>query len=342
MQVNTEKTELALKTASSEINIFVTDAAKEVQALEDKYANLVPDASTKEGYADCKKVRRDLMPIKSGLEGARKTLKAPILEAGRLVDNTLNPLSTRVENLYKPFEAAYRAVDEEKKMREQRRQETIQEGFSKLDAALMSASGTTSTVIETIMEEVADFSIDRDVFMEKSDEAAKRHSEVMEKLGEMLLQATQIEEMQAKQAEIEAREKAIAEKEAAEAKAREEEQRKIAQAQREAEMQKAREEARKQAEADAEARHKKEMEEAEQRAKDAAENARLEEQKRAEAAAAKAKAEAEAREADIKHKSAVHNAILEAILVTGITEEQAKEVIKLAARHNAGSMYIQY
>ena len=213
MKVNTEKTELALQTASSEIQSFVTNAQDEVKALEERYKALVPDASTAKGYADCKKIRAELLPIKSGLDGARKTLKAPILSAGKLIDSTINPLMERVEQLYKPFEAAYREVDNEKKRKEEERLRSVRLAFDRLTDFIIGASGATSNVIETLIDDLADFDLDPKVFMERTDEAAAKHSEVMDKLAVMLMQARQQEEFAAKQAEIEAREKAIIEKE---------------------------------------------------------------------------------------------------------------------------------
>ena len=205
MEINTTKTELALKAVSTEIDAFIIDANAEVEALKAEYANLVPVADTANGYYHCKEVRKNLMPIKTKLENARKTLKAPILDAGKLVDSALKPLVEAVESLYKPFEMAYRAVDDEKKNREAKRQERIESGFNKMDQALVSAAGSTSTVIEAMIDEMADFSIDSNVFMEKSDQAAVRYSDVMSKLGEMLLQAHRNEELESKQAEMDKR-----------------------------------------------------------------------------------------------------------------------------------------
>ena len=205
MEINTTKTELALKAVSTEIDAFIIDAKAEVEALQAEYANLVPVADTNQGYEHCKQVRKDLMPIKTKLETARKTLKAPILDAGKLVDSTLKPLIEAVDALYRPFEAAYRAVDEEKKNREANRQAKIEAGFNQMDQALVSAAGSTSTVVQAMLDEMADFSIDSKTFMEKSDQAAVRHGEVMQKLSEMLLQAIKSEEVESKQAEMEAR-----------------------------------------------------------------------------------------------------------------------------------------
>lgn len=342
MQVNTEKTELALKEASSEISIFVTDAETEVQALEEKFSSLVPDASNKEGYQHCKSVRADLLPIKTRLETARKTLKAPILAAGKLIDGSMNPLAERIENLYKPFEHAYREVDNEKKRKEEERQQKVRLAFDRLTDFILTASGSTSTVIETLIDDLADFDLDPKVFMERTDEAAQKHGEVMERLGAMLLQAKDQEEFAAKQKAIEERERKVLEAEAKEQARIDEEVRKEEQAKRDAELEETRKQAETKAKAEAELRHKEELKQAEERAAQQAEQAKQEERQRIEREQAQAKAEEEKREANKKHKATIHNAILVELVKTGITEEQAKSIITLAAKRQAGSMYIQY
>lgn len=364
MQVNTKKTELALKDASSEVSLFVINAENEVKALEQEYESIVPDASNKDGYKYCKEVRAKLLPIKSSLEGARKTLKAPILSAGKLVDSSLNPLAERVASLYKPFEEAYRQVDNEKKRKEEERQVAIRLAFDRLTDFIVTASGSTSTVIETLIDDLADFDLDPKLFMERTDEAAAKHSEVMEKLGAMLLQAVEQEEFKAKQREIEDRERAIAEKEAQEQARIAEEKRREEQAKQAEEMriaqEKAAQEAKEQAEQnaakakiEAEARHKRELEQAEQRAKEQAALAEKKAKEQAELAAKREreaieaenrriKQEAELREKDRKHKAKIHNEILASIKSSGISQDQAKSVIRLVASGKVPHVHISY
>lgn len=359
-KVNTEKTELALKTASSEIALFTDSCDAAVKELEKKYRDVVPDASTKDGYDYCKFVRKELSPIKADFEKKRKMLKAPIIEAGKLIDSVMNPLGARVEILYKPFETAYRKVDQEKEARKQARLNIITDGFKAFDDALVTAAGEASSVVQMLIDEMSDFDLDPKVFMERTDEAAARHGEVMEKLASMLMSAIAQEEMQAKQAEIEAREQAII--------ARENEQARLVQLEiirveeeklarqraidKEA-QQKAIEYAQAQAKKDAEEKHVKEMEQAAKLAEEKAEQARkqaieqaekakLDERLRIEQEQAQLKFEAEKREADTKHKAAIHNEILTAILTTGISEAQGKEVIRLTATHKAGQLFIKY
>ncbi|MBJ2129110.1 hypothetical protein JC525_09185 [Alteromonas sp. IB21] len=216
MQANTEKTEIALQQASTEISEFVANAESEVAAIEEQYGSVVPDASSKDGYNYCKSVRRDLMPIKSGLEDARKKLKAPILAAGKLVDSNLKPLADRIETVMTPFVDAYREVDAEKKRKEEARQAQIQNAFDSMTSTLETAIGSTSTVIEGLIDELADHDFNPEIFQERTNEAVSKHAEIMDKLSGLLTQAIAMEEQQRRQEELEARERAIREKEEAE------------------------------------------------------------------------------------------------------------------------------
>lgn len=353
MQVNTAATEVALKEASNEVSMFVVNAEKEVKALEDRFADVVPIATTKDGYKHCKEVRKELMPIKKSLEDARKTLKAPILEAGRLVDSTMNPLAERVGNLITPFVNAYQAVDKEIERKKQARLDKINNGFKALDDALLSAVGASSTVINAVIDELADFDLDPDLFMERTEEAAAKHGEVMQKLGDMLVSAINQEEFEAKQRELQKREAEIAqgeEKERARIEAEKQreletqqaKERQAAEEKAQAELAKAREEARAKAEIEAAERHKREMAEAEERAKAAAQKAADDERKRIEQERISAEREAAEREANRQHKASVHNAILVAIEPSGISQDQAKEVIKLIACGKVPHVKINY
>ena len=336
MKINTEKTEVALKAASTEINIFVVDAQKEVKALQNKYGGIVPIATDKKGYDHCKEVRKDLMPIKTKLENARKTLKAPILEAGKLIDSAMRPLIDVVDELYKPFEAAYRAIDEEKKNREAVRQEKINSGLRYFDECLVSAAGSSVSVIEVLIDELADFSIDRNVFMEKSDDAAMKHSETMQKLADMLRAAIEHAEIIEKQAAMEKRERELERREAEFKQKEEAEQLRINAQAAEVEMIAVRKAATEEANRVASERYNQQLaikvEEAErnERAKIelAQENERIENEKR---------------EANKKHKAAIHKTILNELLnAPGTTESQCRTIIKLVASKSINNISINY
>lgn len=97
-------------------------------------------------------------------------------------------------------------------------------------------------------------------------------------------------------------------------------------------------EAREKAERDAE----NERLASEQRAKQAAENARLAEIQRQKDEQAQADVEAKAREANVKHKKAVNNAALDALVAGGIAPDCAKAAITLIAKGYIPAVRITY
>lgn len=305
MQVNTKPTETALQAASSEISEFVNNAEIQVKAIEDKFSSIVPNSSDRQGYEFCKSVRRELMPIKSSIEEARKTLKAPILSAGKLVDGSLNPLANRIDMVMKPFIKSYQDVDNEKKRKEEARIAMVQRGINELNDSLLTASGATSTVIETMIDELADFEIDPDVYRERSNEIANLHGDVMGRLSTMLQQATASEEFEARKRDIELREKAI--QDAENIRKKEEEKQLKAQEIKSIEA----------AAAESE------------RVKIAQQNQEAEN-------AAKLRAD------DRSHKAMIHNEILAAMQSVGISTDCGKSFIKLVATGKAGNIQINY
>ncbi len=344
--IDAKKSELALKTASKEVSSMALQMKALVDEKEKEYKGIVPMAETQNDYDFCKKVRADLMPMRSALEAARKTLKAPILEAGKLVDETLKPLAERVRDIYEPFETAYREVDKRKEARKQARLKKISDGFELLNSAITKAIGQSSEVITAIIEDLADFDLDPDVFMEQTDLAAATHSETMEKLSAMLIQQLKIEE-------FDEREKAMIKREA-EIKAKEEaEQKRIndeifakdlaeKNAQREAELKQAREEAAELARINAKAAHEEELRQVSQAQAEAIEKAKADELARIKRENEQAEAEAAKREADKKHFAKINRAVLTEILKTGITEKQGKAIITMVAKKQAATMYIKY
>lgn len=342
MQASNEKTALALKQASSEVSLFVVDVEKEVAAVEERFLSVVPDCSTREGYNFSKSVRGEVLPIKSGIEKARKTLKEPVIEMGKLIDGSLKPLMQRLEDVYKPHEEAYREKDNEKKRLEEERKAKIQSAFDHLNETLMNAVGQSSSVLQTLIEDLSSFDFNPDVFQERLEEGIELHAEIMGKLSDMLTGQIMIEEQQRKEAEqaarlaeIEAREAAIRQKEEAE-------QRRIRMEQEVKERAEREEAIRKQAAIDAEKRHQEEMAAAEERARQQAERAAQAERDRLEAERLAEEEAARQREANRKHKAAIHNEILTKLLTTGITEQQGKDIIKLAAKGEAGNLGVTY
>lgn len=106
---------------------------------------------------------------------------------------------------------------------------------------------------------------------------------------------------------------------------------------------------REQAKAEANERHSREMEEAKQRAIEAEQRALQQAQAaaqaeidKAEAAKQRELAEKQAREASKEHVRGINRSILVALMQKGISEEDGKTVVSLAARKLAGNLTINY
>jgi hypothetical protein len=353
LDISTEKTILALSTASTEVTNFTDYATAQVIALEKTYLNLVPDASTPKGYEQCKEVRRDLLPVKIELEGARELLKRPILDASKMIDDHLKPLILRVETLYTPHQSAYRAEDARLAQEKRQKQLDVAEGFKLIGDALVSAVGEPSTTIKTILCELQALEIDADIYEERADEANARKDAAISKLNTMLEQAEQQEQFAAKQKAFNEREAALAAKEQAAFAEKEEQQRLARQADRDEQTRK---EAAKQAEQDriaAEQRHADELKAQEARALELAEQAKINERNRIiqennEAEQVKRNADLKAiQEDERKAKNRAHRARINsqtgiALVDLGLTKEQAKSVITAAAKGLTGALTIAY
>lgn len=92
----------------------------------------------------------------------------------------------------------------------------------------------------------------------------------------------------------------------------------------------------------AEQRAEQERQDAARRAEEAAERARQDERRRADAAAAEIVRQQEARERDKNHRASINRAALDAFVAEGMTEECAKQAIKLIALRKIPNIQISY
>jgi hypothetical protein len=202
MKLDTEKTEIALNVATTQISELIVSLNTQVADIEVKYKGVIPDASTREGYETCKAIRKEVMPTKTALEKARVTLKDPITKAGKFVDQSFNPLIERALAVYKPFVDAYQAVDKEKQRLEDERLMKVTEGLYYISNIGMSCIGKSAIVIAATIEEFEDYEIDSKVFRDKTDEATEAFQKSMTIMSGMHAQAVRQEEMDAKEAEM--------------------------------------------------------------------------------------------------------------------------------------------
>jgi hypothetical protein len=202
MKLDTEKTEIALNVATTQISELIISLESQVSEIEEKHKGVIPDASTREGYETCKAIRKEVMPTKTALEKARVTLKDPITKAGKFVDQSFNPLIERALAVYKPFVDAYQAVDKEKQRLEDERLAKVTDGLYYISNIGMSCIGKSSIVVAATIEEFEDYEIDSKVFRDKTDEATEAFQKSMTIMSGMHAQAVRQEEMDAKEAEM--------------------------------------------------------------------------------------------------------------------------------------------
>jgi hypothetical protein len=202
MKLDTEKTEIALNVATTQISELIISLESQVSEIEEKHKGVIPDASTREGYETCKAIRKEVMPTKTALEKARVTLKDPITKAGKFVDQSFNPLIERALAVYKPFVDAYQAVDKEKQRLEDERLSKVTDGLYYISNIGMSCIGKSSIVVAATIEEFEDYEIDSKVFRDKTDEATEAFQKSMTIMSGMHAQAVRQEEMDAKEAEM--------------------------------------------------------------------------------------------------------------------------------------------
>lgn len=325
----------------------------DVAEIQEK-GNFIPDCSTKDGYEASKRLVLDVtMPARKALEEAHKVTKKPFWDACKFLDSKKKELMPILEAVEAPHKEAYKAVDEEKKRRKAEKEARIQKGFDDINFIVQSALGKSSDEISVLLSDVTDFDVDPEVYGSRVEELISLQQSVVSQLTDAYSQRLQFEEMERQQEELKARQEAIEAKEREQHRIKEEAER----VEREAKIAKeAKELAEKKAIEEAEILKEKSrvaLEQAEEKAKqDAidAENRRLAdieatkqaEIKRQQEQLRLEKEEAEKREANKRYKGKVHRAILNVLTESGISEDDAKTMIKLAAKGQLPQLTINY
>lgn len=332
----------------------------DAQIIKEK-GNFIPDCSTKEGYEASKQyVLKETTKARSALSAAHKEAKAFFLEGGRTVDAKKNELMEILLDAERPHKEAYKAVDEESKRIKEEKEAAIQKGFDTLKSYSESALNQSSEYINNLIDDCSCFDCNPDVYGKEIQKIIELQEKTMNSLTDAYTKALQFEDMQRRQAEIEAKEAQLKAAEEERRRKQEEEERLILEAaQREQMRIEAEQAAAEQLELarleteQAEARRIEQEKQAaidaenakilaEEQAKLAAEQAAEYERQRIEQEAAKSKAEAEAREADKKHRSSINRQAMDCFIAGGLTEDQAKLAVKLIAARKIAHTQINY
>ena len=292
----------------------------EIEEQSKQYQGLIVDMNKPNERKKVKESASLINDMLKTLDRARidkaKDFKSKVEAEAELIRN-------RLETANKPLTALIDAhAEEQRKIRdaEKARQDSIQLAFDKMNEAAMSAIGQRAVVIETIIDDLADFDFNPDVFMEQTNKAVTQHAELMQRLSTMLKAQIASEELETRQAEFE------------------EFQRKQKEQEEKAERERLDNEIREQAKIDAEARHAKQLEQAKVDAANAAKQAEIDKQeaikqaKLEQIAEQQRLADIEVRkqaklEADKKHVGAIRGAAKDCLIEQGLTEQQAKDIV---------------
>ena len=299
--------------------------------------SFVPDVTTKKGRDAIGSLAMKVSKSKTLIEKHGKELVAEQKAKIKLVDDDRISIVKKLDALRDEILAPRDAWEQAEKDRVAKHESVIARIKSFIDPAFMDHSNQVKGLIENLENLVVDSSLE-----EFEQEAKLAKFETLEKLRKALVER---EKYEAEQAELERLRKAEQER------LQRERDAKIAHEAAEKATREAEEKARFEAErvereiresAEREARLVAEKEAAELRAKHAAQEERdRAEREQAAKIAAEQKAEAD-RLANVEHVKAINNEALNAIVLMGFSEEQAKAVITAIAKNRIPHISIKY
>jgi hypothetical protein len=136
----------------SEANIIVFDEYESRIDTIKEYADFIPDVTTDEGYEKSKRVSLDAGKLLTAIEKDRKSEKAFYLNGGKQVDLQAKSLVERIELVQLPHKSAYKELDKLKKEREEARKSLLRDRIERIQGITESVSLSTSTEIKKAIE----------------------------------------------------------------------------------------------------------------------------------------------------------------------------------------------
>lgn len=199
----TEVVDAPAKAAENAIKEYSpTEAA--LAELRQRYAAVVWDCSTVKGDKDARAVRKELVTLRTSLEGKRKALKAPALEYSRRIDSEAARITAQIVELEEPVDAAIKAEEARKEAERQRRAaeesvrvEAIQKRIAEIRAIVGTAGAAGSDDIAMHLQLVRSVAID-DTFQEFQPMAEAAKAEVVAQLERLHAAAVEREVAQAR------------------------------------------------------------------------------------------------------------------------------------------------
>lgn len=178
----------------------------QLAVLKEKYSKIVLDVSTPKGLKDAKKIRREIVSFRTSIDKARKKLKAPLIEKGRVIESEAKRITAEILLLEEPVTSVIRAeeerIAEEKAAAERADQERIDAIKRKIEtienhAIAAQVPHVTSDQVKQSIVEVQEIVID-DSYEEFRDQAIDVKAATLSSLA-MLRQTKQKAEADAEE-----------------------------------------------------------------------------------------------------------------------------------------------
>ncbi len=159
-----------------------TDAA--LAMLRVKYA-VVPDVNTDEGYALVKSGIKELTTLRTSLEDARKRVKDPYLQAGKIIDAEAKRITAELVKLEDPMKAAKKEVDDRLERIRQERIARLQVKVDAIKAMPGQVRGKPSQEIADMIDRVGEIDAMHDYY-DLTKEAVAARQVALDELAQML------------------------------------------------------------------------------------------------------------------------------------------------------------
>lgn len=174
----------------------------DVKDIQDK-GNFLPDCSSKEGYEASKRFVLDVTtPARVQLNTVHKEVKAPFLDACKMLDEKKKELMPILEAIEAPHKTAYKAVDQAKKEEKARFEASIDAKVTELFNYRNQALGLNSSQLSDLIQQCGETDTEEG-FYHRSLDAAKARADSLEILNNTLMKVVK-EEAEAEQRAIEA------------------------------------------------------------------------------------------------------------------------------------------
>ena len=183
------------------------EALAEIELQSEKFVGLTVDMDDAKERKKVKDSELLISDILKRVDRARidysKDHKAKVEAEAAMIVDRLTAANKPLTDLTDAYKAKRKQILDAEKAR----QLTIDLSFSKLVDSAMEAIGQTSSVIEGIIDDVGCYDFNPDIFQERTNEAVTKHAELMGKLQHMLAAQISSEELEAKRAEVEEKER---------------------------------------------------------------------------------------------------------------------------------------